>query len=99
MMLEIFIFVLFQGLAINGFYQAMDEGMILSEYKNWLKKQKKWFGKPMGLCIKCAASVGGTITFWPAALFAYGWRPIELFAWVFDLFVLVTINFWIFKNL
>lgn len=99
MMLEILIFVLFQGLAINGFHQAMDEGMIFNGYKNWLKKRKAWFGKPMGLCIKCSASVGGTITFWPAALYAYGWRPIELFAWVFDIFVLVVINFWIFKKL
>jgi hypothetical protein len=99
MMTDILIFVLFQGLAINGFNQAMDEGMIFNRYKNWLKKRKSWFGKPMGLCIKCSASVGGTITFWPAALYAYGWRPIELFTWVFDIFVLVVINFWIFKKL
>jgi len=64
-MLEALIFVLFQGLAINGFQQAMDEGMIFNPYKNWLKKQKSWVGKPMGLCIKCSASVGSMVTFWP----------------------------------
>jgi len=99
MMLEILIFVIFQGLAINGFQQAMGDGMILEGYKKWLKKQKLWFSNPMGLCIKCSASVGGTITFWPSALYAFGWRPIELFAWVFDIFVLVYVNFYLFKKI
>jgi hypothetical protein len=98
-MIDFLIFVLFQGLAINGFQQSMDEGMILNGYKNWLKKQKSWFSKPMGLCIKCSASVGGTVTFWPVVLYVYGWKPIELFGWVFDVFILVTVNFWIFKKL
>lgn len=99
MMLEILIFVLFQGLAINGFQQAMDEGMILNWYKNWLKKQKTWIGKMGGLCIKCASSVGGSITFWPAALYAFGFRPIEFFAWVFDIFVLVSVNWILYKKM
>lgn len=99
MMIEILIFVLFQGLAINGFQLAMDEGMILNPYKKWLQKQKSWIGKPMGLCIKCSSSIGGAITFWPAALNAFGWHPIELFAWIFDVFVLVSINFFIYKRL
>jgi len=98
MMLEILIFVLFQGLAINGFQQAMDEGMILNGYKFWLKSKKSWFGKPMGLCIRCMASVGGSITFWPAALYGYGFRWVEVFAWVMDIFVLVYINFYFFKK-
>lgn len=98
-MINFLIFVILQGLAINGFQQAMDEGMIFEGYKKWLKKQKPWMGKMFGLCIKCASSVGGSITFWPAALYAFGFRPIELFAWVFDIFVLVSVNFWIFKKL
>jgi len=99
MMLEILIFVLFQGLAINGFQQSMDKGMILEGYKKWLERRKPWVGKPMGLCIKCSASVGGTVTFWPAALYAFGFRPIEIFAWVFDIFVLISINWLIYKKL
>lgn len=99
MMTEILIFVFLQGLAINGFNLSMQEGMILSGYKTWLKKQKTWIAKPLGLCIQCSASVGGSITFWPAVLYVYGWRPIELFAWVFNIFVLVSVNFWIYKKL
>lgn len=99
MMLEILIFVLLQGLAINGFNQSMEDGMIFSGYKRWLKKRKGWIGKPLGLCLKCMSSVGGTVTFWPAVLYAFGWHPVELFAWVFDIFVLVSVNFWFFKKL
>jgi hypothetical protein len=99
MMIDFLIFVILQGLAINGFQQSMDEGMILNGYKNWLKKQKSWFGKPMGLCIRCMASVGGTITFWPAVLYEYGWRPIEIFAWVFDIFILISVNWILYKKM
>lgn len=99
MMTEILIFVLFQGLAINGFQQAMDEGMILYPYKKWLQRQKKWIGKPMGLCIKCSASIGGTVTFWPTVLYNYGWHSFEIFSWIFDIFVLVSVNWIIFKKM
>lgn len=99
MMLELLIFVLFQGLAINGFQQAMDEGMILNGYKNWLKNRKSWFGKPMGLCIRCMASIGGTITFWPSVLYGFGFKPIEIFAWLFDIFVLVSVNWILYKKM
>lgn len=99
MMFDLLIFVLFQGLAINGFQQSMDEGMILNPYKKWLQKRRSWIGKPMGLCVKCMASIGSTLTFWPAALYCYGWHPFELFVWVFDILILVTVNFWIYKKL
>lgn len=96
-MTDILIFVLFQGLAINGFQQAMDEGMILNGYKKWLQKQNSWIGKPMGLCIRCMSSTGSIVTFWPAVLFVYGWRPIEIFAWLFDMAALVTVNWLVYK--
>lgn len=99
MMFEILIFVLFQGLAINGFQQAMDDGMIFHPYKLWLQKRPKWFSKPMGLCVQCSASVGSIVSFWPAVLYIYGWKPIEVFAWFFDIFVLVALNRLIYKFL
>lgn len=99
MMLELLIFVLFQGLAINGFHQAMDEGMVLNTYKKWLQRQKKWVGKMGGLCIRCAATIGSIVTFWPSALYGYGWHPFELFVWVFDALVLISVNWIIYKRL
>lgn len=99
MMIDSLIFVLFQGLAINGFQQAMEEGMIFNPYKKWLQKQKHWIGMPMGLCVRCMSSTGSVVTFWPAVLYRYGWHPTEVFAWVFDIFVLVSINFWIYKKI
>jgi hypothetical protein len=99
MMTEILIFVLFQGLAINGFNQAMDEGMIFNVYKKWLQKRPSWIGKPLGLCIKCSASVGSLVTFWPVALYCYGWHPFEIYVWIFDAFVLISVNWIIYKKL
>jgi hypothetical protein len=98
MMVDILIFVFIQGLAINGFYMAMDEGMILNPYKKWLQKRKAWFGKPAGLCIRCMASMYGTLTFWPATVFAYGFRWIEVLAWIMDLFDLIYLNFYLYKK-
>lgn len=99
MMLEIFIFVIFQSLAINGFEQSMGEGMILNFYKKWLQKQKSWIGKPLGLCIQCASSVIGGIIFWPAALYCFGYKPIEWYVWGVDILVLVSLNLFIYKRL
>lgn len=99
MMTEALIFVLFQGLAINGFQQAMDEGMIFNPYKKWLQKMPSWIGKPFGLCVKCSASVGSIVTFWPTVLYCYGWHPFELYAWVFDALILISVNWIIFKKL
>jgi uncharacterized membrane protein YeiB len=98
MMLEILIFVLFQSMAINGLVLSMEDGMILNGYKRWLKSRKNWFSHPMGLCIRCSASVFGTITFWPAALLGFGWKPIEVFAWIMDIFVLVYLNSFLYKR-
>jgi hypothetical protein len=98
-MINFFLFVILQGLAINGFQQAMDDGMILSGYKSWLKKRKSWIGKMGGLCIKCSASIGSSITFWPTALYFYGWNWFEVLVWVFDALVLISVNWLIFKKL
>lgn len=99
MMIDALIFVLLQGLAINGFQQVMDGGMIFNPYKKWLQKQKSWIGKPGGLCIKCLSSTGGTITFWPSALYCYGFHWFEIFVWIFDIFVLVYVNFYFYKKM
>lgn len=98
MMTEAIIFALIQSLAINGFYQSMEEGMIFNPYKKWLQRLPKWVGYPMGLCIKCMASVGSAVTFWPTVLYLYGWHPFEIFAWGVDIFVLVFLNIFFYKK-
>lgn len=98
-MLELLIFIFFQGLSINGFQQSMEDGMILNPYKKWLQKMPSWIGKPLGLCIKCSASIGSIVTFWPVALYVYGWHPFEIFVWVFDIFVLVSVNWILYKKM
>jgi hypothetical protein len=97
-MIEAFIFVVLQSMAMNGFQQAMDEGMILHPYKKWLQRRPKWFSMPMGLCVKCLASVGSLVTFWPVVLYSYGFKPFEFFAWGMDIFVLVFLNAFFYKK-
>jgi len=97
-MIDALIFVLLQGLAINGFYASMDDGMIFNWYRVWLKKMPDWIGKPFGLCVRCMASTGSIVTFWPYVLHRYGWHPAEVGAWAMDAFILVTINFYIYKK-
>ncbi len=99
MMLNVLIFVFLQGLFVNGIQLAMEDGKILAGYKRWLKEQKKWIGQPMGLCVVCSASVGATVTFWPAVIFFYGWHPAEVFAWLMNIPILAVVNFWIFKKM
>jgi hypothetical protein len=99
MIIDLLIFVLLQGLSANGIYLSMEDGMILNGYKAWLKKRPSWVGKPFGLCIKCMASSVGTVTFWPTCLFIYGWHPMEIFVWIMDLFLLVSVNWYIYKKM
>lgn len=93
------VFVILQAIFCNGFYESMNEEMILNGYKKWLKKRKMWIGKPLGLCVQCSSSALGAITFWPVCLMAFGfhWQEVPLF--LYDIFILVYLNFYFFKKL
>lgn len=93
------LFVIVQGLIINGIKESMNEGMILDKFGKWLKKTlgEYWFA-PFGGCIRCMASVYGTITYWPVVLIMLGWHWQELPLFVADVFCLVTVNWIIYKK-
>lgn len=98
LVISFFLFVLIQGVAINGLYEATQEKMILHFYRKWLQKQPAWIGKPLGLCVKCMASVWGGILFWGTVLPIFGFSFYEIWIYIVDVFVLVVVNFQIYKH-
>lgn len=65
------------ALIILGVWNALGEKQILSKVGDFL--EKRWYGKPLGLCPACAASIygtatwfltGGTLPWWPAFVLA-----------------------------
>lgn len=89
---------------------SMEKGNVLDFIKNELTAQSKknefkykyneWIRKSWGMaCIKCSSSSYGPLTFIPTFIYIFGWQ-IELIPLViFDIFVLVFLNYWFYKLL
>jgi hypothetical protein len=95
-----FVFVVLQALFINGLKASMDEGMILENYLKWVKMNfSEFWQKPFGTCIRCLSSTGGFITYWPIALSIFGYKHWMIPVFVADVFILVSVSFFIYKKL
>jgi hypothetical protein len=100
LLIEFVIFILLQGVAINGIYECCQEDKIFyliapGFFK--VNKGKKW-AKPLWGCVMCMASFWGSITFWGTVLLVYGFYPIEIWIWIWDVFILTIINVQIYKR-
>ena len=109
-----FLFIFMQAAYINGFFEAcrggcvneMNKGRICTGmviYKlapEWFdrNKHREW-SKPIFSCVKCMSSFHGGITFWPAAIYFFGFHWVQVPVYVFDVFILVTVNWFIYKKL
>lgn len=107
-------FVLFQSFMINGVYycfqgaciQDMNKGKIckgnifyrISPTFFEKHKGKLWTQNLWG-CVRCMASVYGTLSYWPCALFCFGFHGWEIFVWLMDVFILTSLNYFVYKNL
>jgi hypothetical protein len=91
-------FCFVQALYINGVKASMETGMILEKVGRRLEKIK-YIGKPLAGCIRCMSSIHGASTYWPVVLCLYGfeWWQVPLF--VADVFILVVLNWYVYKNL
>lgn len=100
-LISFFVFVVLQSLFINGVKAAMEEGNILFGFSKFIEKNVKseFIKKPLVSCIKCMASVYGAITFWPTVLIVFGFAWWQVPVFVADVFILVTLNWWIYKRL
>lgn len=93
------VFLICQGVFINGIKLCMDEGMILNGFKKWVTSKSDFWSKPFANCIKCMASIGGAITFWPVVIYFFSFTFVEVFVFVFDICCLVSVNYYIYKKL
>lgn len=95
-----FVFIVLQGLFINGLKSSMEEGMILEGYIKWVKRTfNEYWQKPLGTCIKCLASIIGFITYWPSVISSFGYKHWMIPVFIADVFILVAISWYIFKKL
>lgn len=108
------IFVFLQALFINGWHECfkfncvedMNKGRVCNGnifYKllpEFIEKNKnKTWAMPLFGCVKCESSVIGSITFWSAILPLFGFHPYEIIVWIFDMFILVSLNWIIYKKI
>lgn len=107
------LFAIVQAFAINGIFESargqqrndlskgiVYEGNILYPFKIWLSKYvSQYWMNPIFNCVKCMASCWGGITFWGTVLPLFGFYWIEIWVFVIDVFVLVSLNYYIYKKL
>lgn len=107
------IFVVLQGLAINGVYESMRgsctndinkglicTGNILYPFKRWLSKYiSEYWLNPIGNCPRCMSSLYGALSFFPTVIYLFGFHLIEIPIYIFDVFILVSVNWIIYKKM
>lgn len=109
-----FLFVILQGLFINGMYESFRGGCVnditkgkyctgnilyMISPKFFEQHKNKYWSKPLYTCVRCMSSVWGGATFWPVVIYFFGFHLIEFPAYVFDVFVLVAVNPIIYKKI
>lgn len=109
------IFCVLQAFAINGIFELfrgkciendIQKGRVCSGNLFYMiapeffekNKHKKW-SNPVFSCVKCMASVWSLITFMPTVIFIFGFHWIEILVWAFNAFILVSLNYLIYKKL
>lgn len=108
------IFCVLQAFAINGIFELFRGGCV-NDIKNGRKcsgnffymfapeffernKNKRW-SNPFFSCVKCMASIWSLITFMPLVIYLFGFHLIQIPIWAFDAFILVSLNYLIYKKL
>jgi|ERR1700733_251879 len=108
------VFTLLQSYAINGWHEAwkgqctndINKGRICDGsifYKLFTKvveknKNKTWI-LPIFGCVKCESSVIGGIIYWSSIIPLIGFHLFEIPLWIANVFILVTLNWKIYKSL
>jgi hypothetical protein len=109
-----FVFIILQGLAINGAYEAFAGGCVtdINGKKScsgnilymlnpafFERNKNKYWAKPFFACVKCMSSAWGSITFWGTVIPVFGFHLFEIWVWIWDVFILVSVNWIISKKL
>lgn len=112
--LSYLIFVFLESLAINGVHEAfkgncwedikkgkMCDGNIFYKVNPTFferHKGKTWTLALWG-CVKCQSSVVGGVMFWGAVLPLFGFNYLEIPVYIFNTFILVTLNWIVYKKI
>lgn len=108
------IFVVLQSLAINGWHACFEGGCVddlhvgkkcsgnifykISPPFFEKNKGKEW-ARPLWGCVRCESSAIGALTYWPIVLWLFGFHIIEILVFIFDVFILVYLNYFLYKKL
>lgn len=94
------LFVICQSLAINGLKETFSKEHIFYPIAKFMdeKISAEWIKKPVYKCVRCMSSVWGTVTFWGFVIPIFGFYKIEIPIFIFDVFMLVYINYFFYKR-
>lgn len=108
------LFVILQALVINGIHYAFSGGCIPDIEKGKVckgnilylirpafferNKDKNW-SKPIFSCVRCMSSAYSIITYWPIVIYLFGFHYMEILIWLFDICILSSLNWIIYKKL
>lgn len=85
---DFYLRMLLAALIIIGIWNALGKDQVLDALGGWL--EDRWYGKPLGLCPPCAASVHGT---WLWFLTGGDWQTWPIFVLALSgLLVLISRN-------
>jgi len=79
MTVDFYLRLLLSALVILAVWNLLGKGDLLESVGDWLEKHAPYWGKPLGLCPPCMASVygtavwfstGGTLLWWPVFVLA-----------------------------
>lgn len=109
------LFVVLQALAINGIKEALAGSALKDDINKTInyqgnilymiapkffeKYKYRYWAKGAWVCIKCMSSGYGAITYWPIVVWLFGFHWIEVLIYIWDVFILVTLNWIIYKKL
>lgn len=108
------VFVVLQSLFINGVHDCFKGKKLVDgvtskvDYQGMIfymmapsffeKYRYKIWTKNLWGCVKCMSLPYGAITFFPVAIYLLGWHWEEIPIFVFDVFILVYLNFYFYKK-
>jgi hypothetical protein len=100
-LIEFSIFLFLQALFINGIKYCFEKGSIFYKISPdfFERNLNKNWSYPVYKCVRCMASVYGTITFWVGVLIVYGWHWQEIPLFFFDLAILIPLNWIVYKKM
>lgn len=93
------VFIVLQSMFINGVKELYSEGMLFYKFRLFIDKYiSDFWRKPIYSCIRCMAGLYGAITFFPTTIYLFGWKWELIPVYIFDVGILIFLNFYFYKR-